>query len=382
MKICHVTSVHPRYDIRIFEKECVSLAKNGYETFLVVNDEQPDELIKGVSIVSTGFSPKNRGERFLKSSSKVFKKAVEIDAEIYHLHDPELLSIVCKLKKLGKKVIFDAHEDTELQVYDKSWIPTIFRNSVAKGYSMYFRKTVKKLDGIISVTPAFVKKFRNYNPNCILVTNYPSLSEDSVSDVTDNSSEGVEYIFFAGNISRQWNHELVVKAADKCGVRYRFAGKGDDDYISEICAVPCAEYLGTISHDQVFGYYSKALAGVALLTCSQVGDEGTLGNTKLFEIMQAGIPVICTGFRLWKEIIDTYKCGLSVNQNNPNEIVAAIKRLQGNSQLAKELGRNGKKAVNEVFNWKTQEKELVKFYQELSLDNIVEGDCNNGKEDY
>ena len=74
MKICHVTSVHPRYDIRIFEKECVSLAKNGYETYLVVNDEQPDELIKGVSIVSTGFSPKKRRERFLKSSSKALKK--------------------------------------------------------------------------------------------------------------------------------------------------------------------------------------------------------------------------------------------------------------------------------------------------------------------
>lgn len=366
MKICHVTSVHPRYDIRIFEKECTSLAKCGYETYLVVNDKGPNEAKNGVSIVSTGFLPKNRVERFRKSSSKVYKKSVEIDAEVYHLHDPELLSIALKLKKIGKKVIFDAHEDTELQIYDKTWIPGIFRNSVAKAYSKYFRKTVKKLDGIISVTPAFVDKFKKYNPNCILVTNYPILEEENVSETTEKSSENVEYIFFAGNISRQWNHELVAKAATKCGVKYRFAGKGDADYISEICAVPGAEYLGTIPHGQVYGLYSQALAGVALLTCSQVGDEGTLGNTKLFEIMQAGIPVICTDFRLWKEIVDENKCGLSVNPNSPDKIEEAIIKLQKDRQFAEELGRNGKKAVAEVFNWKTQERELLRFYRELS----------------
>lgn len=35
IKVCHITSVHPQYDVRIFEKECVSLARAGYDTHLV-----------------------------------------------------------------------------------------------------------------------------------------------------------------------------------------------------------------------------------------------------------------------------------------------------------------------------------------------------------
>ena len=34
-RVCHVTSVHREEDVRIYAKECVSLAKAGYEVFLV-----------------------------------------------------------------------------------------------------------------------------------------------------------------------------------------------------------------------------------------------------------------------------------------------------------------------------------------------------------
>lgn len=33
MKICHITTVHKRYDIRIFWKECISTIKEGHEVF-------------------------------------------------------------------------------------------------------------------------------------------------------------------------------------------------------------------------------------------------------------------------------------------------------------------------------------------------------------
>ena len=50
MRIAHVTTVHPRDDIRIFRKECLSLAAAGYETHLVVGDGLGDELRDGVHI--------------------------------------------------------------------------------------------------------------------------------------------------------------------------------------------------------------------------------------------------------------------------------------------------------------------------------------------
>jgi len=50
MKVCHLSSVHQRNDTRIFFKECMTLQKNGFDTFWVVADGLGDETKFGVSI--------------------------------------------------------------------------------------------------------------------------------------------------------------------------------------------------------------------------------------------------------------------------------------------------------------------------------------------
>ena len=197
-KICHITSAHARYDTRVFENECVSLANAGYDVFLVVNDNLPDELIKGVHIVSTGKEVKRRIDRMLNGVNGVLEKSVEINADIYHLHDPELLRVAGSLLKKGKKVIFDAHEDTELQILDKDWIPLFIRKPVAKIYGFYSANILRKLSGIITVTPNFVEKYKKINSNTIFVTNYPIVTEDYKRNIIEKQyldDKQEKYIF-------------------------------------------------------------------------------------------------------------------------------------------------------------------------------------------
>lgn len=365
MKVCHVTSVHSRYDIRIFEKECISLASAGYEVFLVVNDGNSDELKSGVHIVSTGSTSKSRLKRIIFSTNKVLKKAIEIDADIYQLHDPELLKIVTKLRKKGKKVIFDAHEDTEEQIRDKFWIPVWLRSIISKVYSKYAYTILSKLSGVITVTPKLVNKMRQYNENVAMVTNYPILKDNQSLDPSHNGFG--HFLFFAGNVSEQWCQEVIAEAVGKVDdVEFWFAGRLDsDDYLKSIISHNRTKYLGIVSHSEVMEYYSKCLAGVAILKCAQVGKEGTLGNTKLFEVMQAGKPVICSELLLWKEIIDEYKCGICVNPDNVDEIVSAINYIKNNPEIASQMGENGRKAVKEKYNWSTQATELIEFYKKV-----------------
>ena len=55
VKVCHMTSAHGEEDVRIFHKECVSLANAGYDVYLVECGESRE---KTASISSAwGTSP-------------------------------------------------------------------------------------------------------------------------------------------------------------------------------------------------------------------------------------------------------------------------------------------------------------------------------------
>lgn len=365
-KICHVTSVHPRYDVRILRKECKSLASNGFDVVLLVNDNLPDENIDGVQIFSTHIKPRNRFERVLKSKKILKQKMLQINAEVYHFHDPELLPEAVWIKKEGKKVIFDFHEDVSQQILFKPWIPKIIRKLTSGIYKKYEQNRVKKCDALITVTPKFVDRLKQINPNTIMITNYPILKEKAINEQISRKRA----ICFAGGISPQWNHENIIRAIESIDdIEYIIAGSGSLKYIQKLKKLPGwskVRYLGRIPHEKVLDIYREAMIGMTLLSNNtQVSDEGTLGNTKIFEFMEAELPIICSNNRIWTQIVTEYNCGIAIDPNNINEIVRAIKYITEYQNKASGLGKNGRRAVEERYNWKEQETILLNAYSEL-----------------
>lgn len=364
IKVCHVTSAHNRYDVRIFEKECTSLAKKGYDVTLIVNDNYDDETIGNVKIISTNYKYKNRIDRIFNSQKYILKKAIEVDADVYHLHDPELLIIGNKLKKTGKKVIFDSHEDVPAQIIDKQWIPQLLRSIISEIYGVYEKRSVKGYDAVISVTPHILERFEKINSNSIMITNYPIANKIQVRK--DNY---VNKICFAGGISEQWNHDKIINSIENIdGIEYILAGSGTKEYLNLLKSLSGwkkVKYVGKIPHDDVNDIYSESVAGMALNYSNQIKGTGTLGNTKIFEYMEAGLPVICTNYKLWEKIIDEYKCGICVNPSNVKEIRTAILFIINNKDKAVKMGQEGRRAIKEKFNWNIEEQKLLELYKAL-----------------
>ena len=119
IKVCHLASHHKMSDMRIFEKECKSLAKAGFDVTLIgFREETKTETIGGVHCISLYCPIKNNLELLRKRNKLSLGAALQVDADIYHLHEPELLPVGMKLKRKGKIVIFDSHEYYGWQLRD------------------------------------------------------------------------------------------------------------------------------------------------------------------------------------------------------------------------------------------------------------------------
>ena len=365
--VCHLTSVHSRYDTRIFLKECRTLAAAKYLTYLVVADGRGDELRDGVRIVDAGAS-RGRLDRMRHAPSRVLKKAIAIDAEIYHLHDPELIPIGLTLKKYGKKVIFDAHEDLPTQLLGKPYLNKPLLWILSKTFSHYERWACRQLDGIIAATPFISKKFQKINENSINVGNYPLLGELSFDD-NENSARR-EKIAYVGGVSEIRGIRELVQAMTltNSGVRLQFAGKFSESEL-EISVKSergwgHVDELGFLDREGVRTVLSESIAGI--VTFHPTAAHLDALPMKMFEYMSAGVPVIASNFPLWKEIIDKSQCGVCVDPLNPSAIACAIDDLAKDLDKAEQMGRNGQRAVQECYNWSIETAKLLEFYDRLS----------------
>ena len=363
VKVCHMTSAHKSDDIRIFQKECVSLAAAGYEVSLVARGDSREE--RGVHVIGVGMPKPGRLNRVFSFTKMIYEKAVSLDADLYHFHDPELIPQGIRLAKQGKKVIFDSHEDYVALAYDRYYIPRILKPIFSFLMDRYLRYAVRFFSSVISVTPRLTRYYSKYNKNVVEVSNYPIY-------VPVQHGERERAVVFAGGITDLWNHQRIISAIGNISdCRYLLCGPCKNDYMKELEKNPAwdrVDYLGKVPYNTVREVLSRASIGVALLLPSKNtgGDEGTMGNTKIFEEMMAGIPVVCTRFTLWEEFIQRYQCGISVNPTSVEEIQNAIQWLLDHPNKAKEMGLNGIKAVREEYNWEKEALKLIAMYRTLS----------------
>jgi len=365
-KIAHLTSAHLRYDTRIFIKMCSSLAAHGYAVSLVVADGKGNEVKNGVSIVDAGAKTGGRLSRMTKTVKRVFEMAKELDADIYHLHDPELIPAGIKLKKLGKKVIFDAHEDLPKQLLGKPYFNKPTKMILSKTFEWYERWACPKFDAMIAATPFIRDKFLKINPNTVDINNFPLLDElANTSDWAQKENE----VVYVGGIAKIRGIEEVVSALEYTqGVRLNLAGsfseKAVEEQVKNHQAWSNVNELGFLNRQQVNEVLAKSRAG--LVTFLPAPNHIDAQPNKMFEYMSAGLPIITSNFPLWREIVEGNQCGICVDPLDPQAIGEAIQYLIDHQLEAEKMGKSGRQAVETKYNWSIEEQKLLKLYKELA----------------
>lgn len=376
-RVVHLTTVHPRHDTRIFLKQCRSLAANGYDVTLIVADGAGDETRDGVKIVDAGPS-RGRIHRMTDASRRVLGRAASLEADLYQLHDPELLPVALMLKRRGHSVVFDAHEDVPRQILGKPYLHPAARRPVAGIAERVKRYACRRLDGVVAATPFIRDRFRAMNVRCVDVNNYPMADELQATTGREAKRREVCYV---GGISATRGALEMVKACGLLSSRARLNLVGS---FSEADVETAAKRepgwqrvnaLGFLGRDGVRDVLARSVAGV--VTFLPLPNHTDSQPNKMFEYMSAGLPVIASDFPLWRSIIEGNDCGICVDPLAPAAIAAAIDRLVDDPETARRMGENGRRAVEERYNWANEEKTLLSFYEKILYDKYKYMDINS-----
>ena len=367
-KVVHLTSVHTPYDVRILEKQCQSLAAAGHDVVLVnargKNEQRGDVRLIGVE------PAKSRLRRMSSSVKQVFQIAKQENADVIHMHDPELLVGAKLFGKRGQKCIFDMHEDVVKDVMSKPWIKAWFQKPVAVGVRLLVRGLIGNMP-VIFAEESYAKDFpwiKNYE----IVQNMPRLGHFDNIEAKPKTEPRIGYM---GAVSEDRGSLITLEALrllKESGLKVGFdcVGPASHDEHADLLKQRTKEFG---LEDVVFHGYKQPQQGWEIMSRCHIGLAVLKPKsyfmesypTKMFEYMAMGLPVIVSDFPLYRNVVEPHQCGKCVSANDPAALAEAIRFFVTQPAERNAWGHRGKQVVATRYSWANEEKKLLAFYEQV-----------------
>lgn len=366
--VAHITTVHPRTDARIRLKEVATLAKSlDCRVSFFVQDGLGAEMVPGgYNIIDTG--PRlSRLSRMTKGAVRMVQSVLRYNPKIVHFHDPEFLPWAIVLRILGKRIVYDVHEDVPRQVLHNTSLKPYIRQLVSPFISFAEWLSGKLFNAIVAATPEIAARFPSNKT--IVISNYPLLEEFESPGARPMAQRDHSFAYIGG-LSRIRGLFAMAQAMEHLNddaIVLRLAGEfvteREREEFEASKGVAFIRYEGLVGRDEVGNILSEVRAG--LVTLMPIRNYIEARPVKLFEYMAAGLPVIASDFPRWREIVAENRCGILVDPADPKEIAAAMRWIIQHPSEAQEMGMRGRHAVIQHYNWNPEADRLVALYQNL-----------------
>jgi glycosyltransferase involved in cell wall biosynthesis len=373
LKVCHFASVHTTTDTRVFHRECTSLAKFFDVTFIGIGNKSG--LMNNVNVIAVP-KPSNRIYRLLFTTWKVFFLAWKQHADIYHIHDAELIPFAFLFALRGKKVIYDIHENTYEDIMRKPWILDSFRWVLGLLFKTLEWLSAQSMYTILVIAkPEFAKKF--ITRKRVIIQNFADFEQFNSYRITQRQAIVANNLFYIGTVY-DYYYDLIpiIKALHILKQQGKiihfhcvgYKGRYVDTVLSKL---PEYEELKEQLHfygylNTTEGYEISKTCKVGLCLKNQPEEILLSHERKFFEYMAAGLPVLACNYHIYKEIIDTHQIGKYVTIDDATAISAALDELFFTTQKLDMYAANGVDAAELTFNWHAEETKLVDLYNNMA----------------
>jgi len=366
IKVAHLSSHHPQLSVRIFRKQCISLHKAGFDVTYVVPG-RGDRIKDGVKFVFIR-PKKNLFQRLVVKPYKIYKKAVKLNADIYHFHDPELIFYGYLLLKSGHKVIYDIHEDLENKIKDRK----IKGLSSLLCFIAFFVGKIEKYfckQFTYNITVNHDIKTKLNIKNVKIVTNYPIVELFKKNEAGNGRSKNdIFTVVYAGLLNRIRGIKEVVDAMPflQGKARLLLLGKWQNKLYQNECMQlegwKHTVFKGFLPLEQTYDLIQNSDIGI--VNFYPLKNHLFSMPNKAFEYMAAGKPMVMSNFDYWKDLFAD--CALFSEPENSEKIAVNIEKLASNQMLFNELSKNAKINIKNKYSWESESKKLIKIYKLIS----------------
>ncbi len=349
-------------------KSCRTLQKAGYEVLLVGRKQR-----KSPPMDERPYSTKRM--KLLFEKGPLFYAEYNIRLFFFLLfHRANLLLsndldtilpnyFVSRLK--GIKMVFDSHE------YFTETPELVNRPKVQRVWKRIEGFVVPKLDEMITVCDSIADLFHEeYGVKCHVIRNIPP--RKALPPVGDKTALGLPtdkhlLVLQGSGINIQRGAEELVQAMqclDDCLLM--IIGGGDvlptlKGMVKQMQITDRVRLFPRMPYQQMMAYTQLAELGFCLDKDTNLNYRFSLPN-KLFDFIQAGVPIVASHLTEIERIVRRYDIGLFIENHNPNTIAATIRGALSDGERREKWKRNLQVAAQDLC-WENEEQKLLEIYQ-------------------
>lgn len=358
-RIIHVTTVHAWWDNRIYEKMVLHLEKAGFEVHLVAR-RMGRNSPEGTRVRFHWLDSRSGRVGRVWASVLALWLCLRIGRGLVHFHDPELIFVGLVLRAFGYGVIYDVHEDNLLAIRHKDYLPRSLRPAISA--------IVKIAEGIAARAFTVVLAERIYLKRFsrgTLVLNYMDFGNVDEC-IPPRPSVGQIRMLYTGTVTEArgaLNHVGLVKRMPEAELW--FVGRCSSAF-KEKLQVEAGAHTARIRwvtteegvpFSKIRELYERGgwTCGLALFPISPHYEDKEL--TKFYEFMCYGIPIVCSNFPVWSELINASQAGIAVSPDDYREAenaVRSVDRIASRTRM--------REVAIYKYSWSSQLERLVALY--------------------